>query len=72
MGGVPDDGSKNMLFGQNQKLLKPHSLDKGAIGTSKRVDSSGINGLAVRLQKLYFMKALFLKLQKLKKVKSRY
>ena len=37
---------------------------------SKHVDSTGLNRLAVRLQKLHFMKPLFLKIQKLKKVKS--
>ena len=37
----------------------------------KQVDFTGMNGLAVRLQQLYFMKQLFLKIQKLTKVKSR-
>ena len=44
----------------------------GEIETVKHVDSSGINRLAVRLQKLYFMKPLFHKIQKVKQVKSRY
>ena len=37
------------------------------MGISKRVDSTGINRLALRLQKLHFMKPLFPKNQKLKK-----
>ena len=44
----------------------------GGIDTVRHVDSTGINRLAVRLQTLHFMKSIFLKNQKLKKVKSRY
>ena len=33
--GVPDDGRKNMLFGDNGKLLKPESLDTGSNRNSK-------------------------------------
>ena len=42
------------------------------IETVTRVDFTGVNGLAVRLQKLHFITSLFVKIQKLKKVKSRY
>ena len=34
------------------------------IGTSNHVDFIGVNGLAVRLQQLHFMKPLFVKVQK--------
>ena len=42
------------------------------IGTSKRVDFTGINRLAVRLQKVYFMRPHFCQHFKVQKVKSRY
>ena len=37
------------------------------MGTSKRVDSTGVNGLAVRFQKLHFMKLLLVKIKRFKK-----
>ena len=55
----------NLLFRSRRAVLI-----KGNEAVS-HVDSIGKNRLAVRLQKLYFMKPLFLKIQKLNKVKSR-
>ena len=39
------------------------------MGISKRVDSTGLNRLVVRLQKLYFMKSLFSQNSKVEKGK---
>ena len=59
MGGGPDRWYQNAVFAISSSFWSRRALLLYAIGISKRVYFTGINRLAVCLQKLHFMKALF-------------
>ena len=62
----------NEHLAMNLLFTSRRDLQTMGIETVKHVDSTGINRLAVRFQKLHFMKSVFVKIQKLKNVKSRF
>ena len=62
MGGPGSMESKMQLLAMNLLFRARRDVPMCGIETVRHVDSTGINRLAVRLQKLYFMKPLFLKM----------
>ena len=70
-GGAGSMGAEIQFLAMNLLFRSRRDVQTGAMDAVKHVDSTGINRLAVRLQKLHFMKSLFVKIHKFKKVKSR-
>ena len=55
----PEQGVVRRGRAAPERLARPKAEQVKGMGTTKRVDSTGVNGLAVRLQKLHFMKSLW-------------